>query len=485
MSRVLLINAAEAEETRAALLEDGRLEEYRCERTAAGKLVGNIYKGRVVNLERGIGAAFVDIGVGRNAFLHASDCCADGDEAPTRLDDLMAVGDEIVVQVTRESIGPKGPVLTQRISIAGRFLVLLTHAAEGGVSRRIDERGDRTKLRAFVRQLEQRAGMGLIVRTAGADAGRRELMRDLRTLRKLWASVEAEAAARRAPALLHVERDLVARAVRDLADRGVTEIHVDAPEALERAESAVRTLEPALVDRMRLYDAPVPLFHAFDLEAQIDGLHARRVTLPGGGSIVFDRTEALLAVDVNSGRMREEDGLEGTAHMTNLEAAEEIARQLRLRDLGGVVAVDFIDMREADHVREVERRFKAALRRDRARIRTGRLGAFGVFVLTRQRAGDGVVPARRTCPRCGGTGEVVRPDEIALRVFRELRARAAARKRRALVARVGPEVAEILHGARAGAVAALAEDSGRGIEVRPDATLPPGRWEVAEGPAKP
>ena len=468
-NRVLLINAAEAGETRAALVEEGRVEEFRCEHAAAQTLVGNVYKGTVVNLEPGIGAVFVDLGEGRNGFLHESSWSRDGS---------FALGDEIVVQVTRESIGSKGPMLTGDVSLPGRFLVLLPYSRGGGVSRRIGETENRNELRALAKEFEERTGSAVIVRTAGANRTKRELMRDLRALRRLWAAVEGRAKTATAPALLYAESDLVARALRDLVDQGVSEIHVDTPEALEGARRVVRLVQPELADRLRLHAAPDPLFHAFDVEAQIDRLRARRVALPGGGSIVFDKTEALVAVDVNSGRMREQVGLEETALKTNLEAAEEVARQLRLRDLGGVVVVDFIDMRGADHVKEVERAFRAHLARDRARVRPGRLGAFGIFVLTRRRAGAGGAVMRRACPRCEGSGEVIHPDEVALRVFRELRARASGKGRRGLRARVSPGVAEILQGARSAVVEALSGDSGREIGVETDPSLPPDGWEV-------
>jgi ribonuclease E len=468
-NRVLLINAAEAGETRAALVEDGRVEEFRCEHAATQTLVGNIYKGTIVNLESGIGAAFVDLGEGRNGFLHES---AWNRDAP------FALGNEIVVQVTRESIGSKGPMLTGDVSLPGRFLVLLPYSSGGGVSRRIGETGNRNELRALAKELEERSGSALIVRTAGANRTKRELMRDLRALQRLWTAVEGRAQDAVAPALLYAESDLVARAIRDLVDPSVSDIHVDTPEALDAARRTVRLVQPELAARLRLHAAPEPLFHAFAVETQIDRLHARRVALPGGGSLVFDRTEALVAVDVNSGRMREGEGLEETAKKTNLEAAEEVARQLRLRDLGGVVVVDFIDMREADNVREVERAFREWLARDRARVRPGRLGAFGIFVLTRRRAGAGGAAVRRACPRCEGTGEVIHPDEVALRVFRELRARACRRGRRGLRARVSPGVAEILQGARSAVVDALSGESGREIAVEADASLPADGWEV-------
>lgn len=474
MGRLLLINAAEPEETRAAVVEDGRLEEYRSERAAEGSLVGNIYKGRVMNLERGIGAAFVDLGVGRNGFLHVSACPG----APARIEDRFAVGDDAIVQVTRESIGSKGPMLSGDLSLPGRFLVLLPFAKAGGVSRRIGGEDDRTKLRELVRDLERRTGAALIVRTAAADQGRRELLRDLRELKRVWASIEARGAAEPAPALLYEEKDLVARALRDLVDREVKTIVVDTPEALARAREVMAAIQPGLAERLRLHAGKEPLFHAHGIEEQVDRLHARRVPLPGGGSVVFDRTEALVAVDVNSGRTREEE-LEETALRTDLEAAETIARELRLRDLGGVIVVDFIDLREAAHGKALERAFREALARDRARVRPGRLGDFGIFPLTRQRRGAG--EPRRPCPRCGGTGDLVHPEETALRVFRELRARAARRGRTGIRARVSPEVAEVLLRTRKGLIEGLREDTRRSVVVAPDPGLPAGGWAVEAG----
>jgi len=478
MGRVLLINAAEVEETRAAVVADGRLEEYRCERSATANLVGNIYLGRVVNLERGIGAAFVDVGVGRNGFLHASDCVGAGDD--DRIETLVSLGQQVLVQVTRESIGSKGPVLTMNVSLAGHFLVLLPLAEEGGVSRRIEEDEERTRMRALARELEQRAGAGLIVRTAGVDRTKKELLRDLKTLRRVWDAVTSRAASVRVPALLYAESDLVARALRDLADPSLREIRVDTPEASSRAKETLATIRPELADRVVLHPGPMPLFHAAGIEEEIDTLRSRRVPLPGGGSIVFDTTEALVAVDVNSGRMRAEEGLEETALQTNLEAAVAVARQLRLRDLGGVVVVDFIDMKDPEHVRRVEQAFREQLRRDRARVRPSRIAAFGVFVLTRRRAGEGAAGGRRPCPHCGGTGAIVAPEEVALRVFRELAARATRPDGGQLRARLSPEVAEILRSMRAGSLAALAEETGRPVLVEPDASLPPGGWEVED-----
>jgi len=376
-------------------------------------LIGNIYKGRVVNLEQGIGAAFVDIGVGRNAFLHVSDLVGarDGD----RIADHLSVRDDIVVQVTRASIGAKGPVLTALVTLAGRYVVLLPYAQVGGVSRRIEDRG---KLRALARDLEKLAGMGVILRTASRDGSGAELRRDMERLVRLWDLVRKQAEGARAPVRLLAHSDLVARAVRDAVR--VDEIIVDTPAALERATEAARAVEPGLEPLLRLHASGVPLFHSYDVEDQVDALRERRVALPGGGSLVIDLTEALVAIDVNTGRTRHEDGLEETALRTNLEAAEEVSRQLRLRDLGGIVVVDFIDMKDPEHLKEVEDAFRAHLRKDPVHVRPGHLGEFCIFVLTRQWAGGGSVEGMDACPHCNGSGVLVEPEQIALRVWREL-----------------------------------------------------------------
>jgi ribonuclease E len=479
MSRTLLINATEPEERRAALVEDGRLIEFMAERKASVTLVGNLYRGRVVNLETGIGAAFVDIGVGRNAFLHVSDCLGAVEDG--RIDEHASLGQELLVQVTRDSIGSKGPVLTANVSLPGRFVVLLPFAAAGGVSRRIDDAGDKSRLRALTRSLEGELGSAVILRTAAAERDTEEVLHDGRRLAQLWRAVNERAGRGSGPRLLFAE-DLIARAVRDLVDDQVEEIIVDAPEALDRAEETVAAVQPALKERLRLHEDAMPLFHDCGIEEEVDRLVARRVPLPGGGSIVFDSTEALIAVDVNSGRTRTEEGLEETALQTNLEAAVEIARQLRLRDLGGVIAVDFIDQKEPEHVRAVDSAFRAELARDRAHLRPDRLGAFGTFVLTRRRAGDGTLVASRTCPRCGGRGEVLRPETIAVRVWRELLARAAAGGLAPLVVRLGAEVAEALQALRGSALTALAEEAGREVRIEADAALAAEEWRIDATP---
>jgi ribonuclease E len=451
MSSILLLNAAEPEERRVALVREGRLEEFRAEPGGAASPRGNVYQGRVVNLESGIGAAFVSLGTGRNGFLHQSDCVgAEGGE-PGRIEDHLSVGDEVLVQVTRESVGDKGPMLTQNVGLPGRFLVLLPFSPGAGVSRRIADTAQRDRLRVLLEGLDAPAEHGWILRTAAAGATRREIRRDFGALRRLWRAVQKRAREVEAPALVHAEGDLLVRALRDLVDRDVDEIQVDQEEAFRRVEQGLRAVQPRLLDRLRLYRGRSPLFHAYEVEEQVDRLRSRRVPLPGGGSLVIDRTEALVAIDVNSGRTREEEGLAETARRTNLEAAEEAARQLRLRDLGGLVVVDFIDMTNKGHVREVERTLRAALRGDRAKVRMSRMGSFGT---------------------------VGNPGAVGLRVYRELRARCARPGTRGIRLALHPDAAGVLREERAGALEELSRASGRTIRIVEDETVPADGWRL-------
>ena len=480
MARILLLNAAEPEERRVALVQDGRLEAYRVERAGcASAQRGNIYKGKVVNLETGIGAAFVALGTGRNGFLHLSDCLPRNGKAPARIEDHVAVGDPVLVQVSRESVGSKGPMLTQDIGLPGRFLVLLPFSEGGGISRRITERSEREKLRQLLEHVQAPADVGWILRTAASGCTRKELQRDLNSLRRVWRAIDERSREAKAPALLHAEGDLLVRSLRDLVDKHVDEIRVDDAEGYEQVKESLRALQPRLLDRLRLYEDARPLFHAYEIEDQVDRLASRRLSLPSGGSLVIDRTEALVAIDVNSGRTREEEGLEETARRTNLDAAPEIASQLRLRDLGGVVVIDFIDMLDKNHVREVERTLKQALKADRAKVRMGRIGPFGTLALTRQRIGAQATGETRTCPACGGAGEVQDPLHVALRAFRELKERCCGGKgRRGLRVILRPEAARLLRERRKEALEQLRRSSGRKLLVEEDPDLACGAWRL-------
>ncbi len=479
MARILLLNAAEAEERRVALVQDGRLEAYRAERAgSAAPQRGNVYKGKVVNLETGIGAAFVALGSGRNGFLHMSDCLPRDGKAPARIEEHVALGDPVLVQVSRESVGSKGPMLTQNIGLPGRFLVLLPFSEGGGISRRITERSEREKLRELLEHVQAPAEVGWILRTAASGCTRKELQRDLSSLLRVWRAIDKRSRTAKAPALLHAEGDVLVRSLRDLVDKNVDEIRVDDAEEYQQVQESLRALQPRLLDRLRLYEDARPLFHAYEIEDQVDRLASRRLSLPSGGSLVIDRTEALVAIDVNSGRTREEEGLEETARRTNLDAAPEIASQLRLRDLGGVVVIDFIDMLDKNHVREVERTLKQALKADRAKVRMGRIGPFGTLALTRQRIVAQATGETRTCPACGGAGEVQDPLHVALRAFRELKERCGGKGRRGLRVILRPEAARLLRERRKEALEQLCRSSGRKLLVEEDPDLAGGAWRL-------
>jgi ribonuclease E len=464
MKKEMLINVLQPEECRIAIVEDGVLEELYVERTSQEKLVGNIYKGRIVNIEPSIQAAFVDFGVGRNGFLHVSDVepqyfarkgdangqnpthYADVDEPDVeRIDEpgerrpgqrpppyrgmrskppiqqIFKRGQEVLVQVIKEGIGTKGPTLSTYISIPGRYLVLMPGLNRVGVSRKIEDDQQRRQLRDLLRELNPPKGIGFIVRTAGLDRSKRELQADLGYLTRLWKVVVRRINKARAPAPIYEESDMITRTIRDIFTNDIDEIWVDEPSSCELAREFLQMAMPRYVNRLKLYESKEPLFHRYGLEEEITRIHQRHVPLPNGGSIVIEQTEALVAIDVNTGNFRADNNAEETAFRMNLAAAKEIARQLRLRDLGGVIVNDFIDMREERHCREVERTLRDAVDRDRARTKILKMSAFGIIEMTRQR----IRPSLRRsvfedCPSCHGTGHVKTAESVSIEVMRML-----------------------------------------------------------------
>ncbi len=467
MKQEMLINVSQPEECRIAIIEDGLLEELYIERTGQDSYVGNIYKGVVVNLEPSIQAAFIDFGVGRNGFLHISDVEPQyfrqggyepdklpasapapraqrrgtnegagraeqpGRNRPSRLgarprfkppiQDILRRGDEVLVQVIKEGIGTKGPTLSTYISIPGRYLVLMPALGRIGVSRKIEDETVRRRLRDIMLELSPPRGLGFIVRTAGSDRTKRELSRDLAYLLRLWKVIVRRIKRLPAPVDIYEESDMIIRTIRDIFTADVDAIYIDEPRAYERAREFLQLVMPRYVNRLHLYEGKEPLFHKYGLEEEIARIHRRVVPLKAGGSIVIDQTEALVAIDVNSGSFRADDSAEETAYRMNLLAAREIARQIRLRDLGGVIVNDFIDMRREKHRRDVERSLRDAVKRDRARTKILRTSPFGLVEMTRQR----VRPSLKRsvfveCPLCGGTGTVKSPESMAIDVVRML-----------------------------------------------------------------
>jgi ribonuclease E len=331
-------------------------------------------------------------------------------------------GDKVIVQVIKEGIGTKGPTLSSYISIPGRFLVMMPGMEQLGVSRKIEDEEQRRKMREALSQLSLPKEMGFIMRTAGADRTKRDLQRDLNFLSRLWKQVDKRIKQERAPTEIYRESDLVIRTIRDVYDSSLHRIVVDSPTVANRVRQFLAIASPRSQDIVEVYEGPEPLFHRYGIEAEIDRLHLKTVPLPCGGSLVIEQTEALVAIDVNSGRFRIPDNAEETAYRVNLEAADEIARQLRLRDLGGLIICDLIDMGQDRHRRTIERRISEALRKHKERAKVLRISKFGLMEMTRQRQRQSFNHSVfQECPRCGGSGRVKAPESVALEVMRRIR----------------------------------------------------------------
>ncbi|MFT5838485.1 MAG: ribonuclease E, partial [Flavobacteriales bacterium] len=421
----MLINATQQEELRVALVDGQKLYDLDIESPGHEQKKANIYKGTITRVEPSLEAAFVDYGADRHGFLPLKEIARTyfpqgyRFEGRPNIKEVIREGQEVIVQIDKEERGQKGAALTTFISLAGSYLVLMpNNPRAGGISRRI-EGDERTDLKAALNGLDLPDGMGLIVRTAGVGKSSEELAYDLDYLVSGWGRIKEMADSRSAPFLIHQESDVVVRAIRDYLRRDIGEILIDKTSVHERALKHVEQMRPDYANRVKLYNGDVPLFSHYQIESQIESAFQREVRLPSGGSIVIDPTEALISIDINSARATKGSDIEETAFNTNLEAADEIARQLRLRDAGGLVVIDFIDMTPVRHQREVENRMKDAVRGDRARVQLGRISRFGLLEMSRQRLrpslGDS---AHNVCPRCSGHGTVRGTESLALSVLR-------------------------------------------------------------------
>src|SRR5687767_10579282 len=524
MKKEMLINVAQPEECRIAIVEDGLLEELYLERSSQHNYVGNIYKGRIVNLEPSIQAAFVDFGVGRNGFLHISDVepqyfrqggydprkalgpngggprdvefdQGEGDEPPQHgrgrgggrngagpktarfrtgvrprfkppIQEIFQRGDEVLVQVIKEGIGTKGPTLSTYISIPGRYLVLMPALGRIGVSRKIESDEDRRRLRAILRELNPPKGVGFIVRTAGTDRTKKELSRDLAYRLRLWKVIVRRIKKTTAPVDIYEESDMIIRTIRDIFTGDVDTIFIDEPKAFERAKEFLQIVMPRYVNRLQLYEGREPLFHKYSLDDEIAKINQRHVPLKGGGSLVIDQTEALVAIDVNSGSFRTDGSAEESAYQLNQLAAKEIARQLRLRDLGGVVVNDFIDMRKERNRRGVERTLRDAVKRDRARTKILRTSPFGLIEMTRQRIRPSIKRSvYKECPSCGGTGLVKSAESMAIDVVRKLLMRSHSNQVARITVTVEEEVANYLNNKKRRELVQLEQENNVEVQV--------------------
>ncbi len=467
----MLINARSREELRVAVVSDTLLENYQVEIAEGGLTRHNIYRGVIANLQPTLNAAFVDYGAGKNGFLAIQDVV---DEAcyknppkgkRPQIDDLLEKGKPIVVQVQRDPEGQKGSALTTNLSLAGRYLVLTPFDETRGVSRKVEDEETRGSLKDLVRKLELPDGCGVIVRTNALDQTRAELQRDLAALLRVWKRIQAEARKGSGARLLYSDQDLILKALRDHLDSSVDELLVDDDDVHTQAQEYMQAFMPRSKTRLERYSERVPLFSRYGLESQIERMFARTAPLVSGGSIVIDSTEALTAIDVNSGRSSGGNH-EDMALQTNLEAAREVARQLRLRDLGGLVVVDFIDLRASKSKRALEKTMKDAMKADRARSTVGRLSPNGLLEINRQKIQQSLsVRAHRPCPTCSGTGRVPSIESVGLNLLRRIEARAATG--RLLKARVEmhPELAEAIQNGRRHDFARLEEEFDVEVEI--------------------
>ncbi len=481
----MLVNTVEGVECRIAIVSGGALEELYVERVSSASRVGNIYKGRVTNVEAAIQAAFVDFGTTKNGFLHISDLHPQhfpkgksSSESVGRkrrhrdrppIQDCLRRGSEVIVQMTKEGIGTKGPTLTTYLSIPGRFLVMVPGMSKLGVSRKIEDPEARDKARELLAGMTLPPDMGFIVRTAGLNRGKRDLQRDLNYLLRLWKSVKKRINSAKAPAEIYQESDLVTRTVRDVYNTDVERIICDRQSVAMKIKEFLDMAMPRSKNRIEVYTGKEGLFHDYGLEDEIEKIYRRRVELRSGGSLVIDQTEALVAIDVNSGRFRQHTDAETTAVKINMEAAREISRQLRLRDMGGVIIIDFIDMRHDRNRRSVDKTLREAVKVDRAKTKINRISTFGIVEMTRQRVRPSLKDSiYRLCPSCEGSGVVKSEETLSLEIMRSLQRLCSNQAVAHMTLTVSLQVAQHLANYRRQQLVRLESDSGKTIVVEAD-----------------
>jgi ribonuclease E len=449
MKREMLINAVHPEQKRMAVVEGGKLIEFNIQMAIKEPITGNIYKGIVLKVERGLQAAFVNYGGKRDGFLPLHDVSSEyfteSDGKQPGAKHTLKAGQEVLVQIMREVGERKGALLTTFISLPGRYVVLLPNKPSSGISRKIDDEEDRKRLKGLMEQIKIEEGLGFIVRTAGMNRTKQELSRDYQHLSRLWKEIQKKTKTASAPSLIYQESNFGVRSLRDYFTSEISEIQVDDVETIRKMRDYCKAVMPRSLKLIKLYKEKTPLFDKCQLEDQIRVIYQDRVELKSGGYIIINPTEAMITIDVNSGRASNKRNVEETAFKTNLEASEEIARQLRLRDLGGLIVIDFIDMRDRIHNAEVEKAFKKALSVDRARIQLSRISKFGILELSRQKKQSTIQEiSYTTCPFCKGRG--VRPslEYTALTAFRKIESRAVKGAISALKITLPYEVADYL-----------------------------------------
>jgi len=479
MNSKILINAVDHEECRIAKVTDSKLEEFHIESASREITQGNIYKGIITRLEPSLQAVFVDYGAERHGFLQKNDIHRDyfhdSPNGDLSLNTIVKRGQEVLVQITKDPIAQKGAMLSTFISLPGRYLVLMPGSESRGISRKIEDEEERQRLKEIINSLKLPEGFGVIVRTAGADCNKTQLSKDLNYLMRLWENIKASVGQEQAPALLYKERNLVLRSIRDSFNADITEILIDDAPVFYEVKNFIKIISPKHLKIVKLYKGDRPLFTKFQLENQIASIFDNRVPLVSGGSIVIEQTEALVAIDVNSGKATQKKSIEETAFQTNLEAAEEIARQLRLRDLGGLIVIDFIDMKEIRRRAEIERAMKTFIKLDKARIKIGRISGFGLMQMSRQRIRPSIeFSSYVPCPNCQGKGVTPSTETLVLSFLRKLRLETLKGDVTSVKGVVPPEVAKYLLNRKKKEILDLEMRRNLNIVIEGDGTMAPG-----------
>lgn len=488
MSTEMIINVTEGEECRIAVVDSGVLGELYTERTSVTSHVGSIYKGRVTNIEPGIQAAFVDFGMGKNGFLHISDLhsryfmrkgsgCTEhiGKRKSLRerppIQQCLKKGQDLIVQVTKEGINTKGPTLTTYLALPGKYIVMMPWMHKLGVSQKIEDDEERQRLRKILDEIDIREKAGFILRTASEGCSKREIQKDISYISRLWKAIKKRIDTVSSPAELYKESDLVIRAMRDIFTSKVSKVICDSESVARKMKDFLAIVQPRMKKRVTYYDGKVPLFHKYKIEEEIRKIQSREVKLKSGGSIVIEQTEALVAIDVNSGKYRKHESAEQTALKINIEAAKEISRQLKLRDMGGLIICDFIDMRDGKHRREVEKVFRASLKDDKARSRILKISAFGIIEMTRQRIRPSLQSSTYLkCSHCSGTGMIKSPESSAIEVIRMITVAAARKEIKKIDIFAAPEIAEFLQNHRRFVIARIETEEEKQVIIKADHT---------------
>ncbi|MFO7716209.1 ribonuclease E/G [Desulfosarcina sp.] len=483
MTSKILINAVDPEEVRLAIVKDSRLEEFHIESAAREILHSSIYKGLITRVEPSLQAVFVDFGAERHGFLQKQEIHSDYFQGPPTnggsIQNLVKRGQELMVQVTKDPIMKKGAMLTTFISLPGRYAVLMPGSDSRGISRKIEDEDERNRLKEIVEKLDLPEGFGIIIRTAGQACTKTMLAKDVQYLLRLWKSITARAVKAQTPSALYKDRNLAVRSIRDHFTPDIKEILIDNEAIFQEVKSFVHIIAPKQTSMVKFHKSDKPLFTRFQLEDQIATIFENRVALKSGGSVVLERTEALVAIDVNSGKGTQKKNIEETALMTNLEAAAEIARQLRIRDLGGLIVIDFIDMREQKHRNQVEKALRASMKQDRARVKIGKISKFGLLELSRQRLRPSIdFGSLETCSHCGGKGQVSSAESLGLGFIRKLKLETLKEDVRQVTAQLPEAVATYLLNRKRRELSDLECKRVMGITIISRDDMIPGQMEV-------